>query len=68
MNKVRVPVSCCYIGDILADDVNNDRSTTLVRKDTMATVIVLFVDVSQAIFNIKYMRQFKQDYCTISAK
>jgi len=35
MNKVRVPVSCCYIGDILADDVNNDRGTTLVRKDTI---------------------------------
>jgi len=35
MYKVQVPINCCNIGDVLADDVYNDRGAKLVRKNTI---------------------------------
>lgn len=35
MSKIFVPPYCCNIGDVLADDVNNDKGVTIVAKDTI---------------------------------
>jgi len=52
MNKARVPVCCCDIGDILADDVNNDRGITLVRKNTILNQYIKDKLIEMGISNV----------------
>lgn len=35
MSRIMVPANCCYIGDILAEDVLNDEGITLVAQNTV---------------------------------
>lgn len=35
MSKIMVPVTCCNVGDVLAYDITNDKSITLVAKNTV---------------------------------
>ena len=35
MNSIMIPATCCYVGDILADDVTSDKGITLVSKNTV---------------------------------
>ena len=35
MNSILIPATCCYVGDILADDVTSDKGITLVSKNTV---------------------------------
>jgi putative nucleotidyltransferase with HDIG domain len=52
MNKISVPVSCCDVGDILADDVNNDRGTKLVSKDTILNQYIKDKFIEMGISNV----------------
>lgn len=37
MNRLMVPANCCYVGDVLAEDVLTDKGITLVAQNTVLT-------------------------------
>lgn len=41
MKKVLIPLSCCYEGDMLAEDVNNEKGVTLVAKNTAINQFII---------------------------
>lgn len=49
MGKIFVPPNCCYVGDVLSDDVTNDKGIKIAVKNTIVNQFIIDKFVEQRI-------------------